>query len=89
MEPAYQDICWEIVPSRYGWKAAPMKSQKYHYLNKSHTIMMPVDISVWTREISQDPICKCRAMGNLMATKRGRFYLLRGESLINDPSGQP
>lgn len=43
------------LSSKYEREVIPTKSQQYVLLNKSCTMIIPVDMSMWVKEISQVP----------------------------------
>lgn len=63
-EPEDQDVCYETVSSIYPREAAPMKSQKYGYLNKTCTMSQCQHQLTCQSEwrLSQGPIHRWRAI---------------------------
>jgi hypothetical protein len=50
-----KDACQEILSSRFGSEAAPMNSQQHGCLNKTSIMTLPIDMPMWTGEMSQGP----------------------------------
>lgn len=58
--------------------AAPMKSQKYGYLNKTYTVAITADLPMWMDSVSQGSTPEWRAIYKLLIPA-GRMDLLQGQ----------